>query len=96
MCESIYNEQYQNLLTIAVKLNIIDANSCDGNIMCLIGKIKNYYISKSLDLLLDEVELIKEILEKLELESKYENFYNDLVSYEIFLNDQNNLHLPNL
>ena len=96
MYKCIDNERYQILLRIAINLKIIDANSCDGDIMCLIGKIKNYYEKFSLNLLLEEVELIKEILEKLELESKYEKFYNDLVSYEIFLNEQNNLDFTNL
>ena len=90
MYNKIDCEEYKNLLKMAISLKIIDAKSCNGSITCLIGKIKKYYNDFSTTLKLEEITLIKEILEKLKLEKEQEEFYNELLSAEKYLTEQLN------
>jgi hypothetical protein len=90
MYNKIDCEEYESLLNLATSLKIIDAKSCKGSITCLIGKIKKYYNDFSTSLKLEEITLIKEILEKLKLENEQEEFYNELLSAEENLTEQLN------
>ena len=92
MYSNINNKEYEDLLKMAKNLKIIDAESCKGSIICLIGKIKKYYYDFSVNLKLEEITLIKEILEQLKLEKEYEEFYDKLLDDENFLNEQLNLN----
>lgn len=92
MYNKIDNKEYENLLKVAKNLKITNAESCNGSLICLIGKIKKYYYDFSINLKFEEISLIKEILEQLKLEEEHEEFYNKLLDDEKNLNDQLNLN----